>query len=212
MNKLVLSAIVLGLFSLGCESNKDDFFMRMTTQPKYKYYQQSEFWSDGRAMRTPPAGTVTREAREEFPLRDWKSADGTYVNTFPAALHVSTELVKQGQHKFQVVCANCHGLTADGRSIPGENMALHPAPSLVALKDKPVGYFVEAATNGYGLMPNFKGETSLTERWAIAAYIRSLQLSQGVPFDQLPADVQQKLMAQPTMPLEQEHGEHKEQM
>ncbi|MFL5321426.1 MAG: c-type cytochrome [Myxococcaceae bacterium] len=212
MNRLFVASVVLALFSLGCESNKDDFFMRMTTQPKYKYYQQSEFWQDGRAMRTPPPGTISREMRDELPLKDWKNADGVYASNFPAALKVTPELIQHGQHKFTYLCANCHGINGDGHSIVGENMALHPAPSLVALKDRPVGYFVEVASNGYGLMPNFAGELNLEDRWAVAAYVKSLQLSQGVPFDQLPPDIQQKVMSQPQMPPEQEHhGEQQQQ-
>lgn len=209
--RFVIALAALGLLALGCESNKDDFWMRMRVQPKYKYYQQSEFWQDGRAMRTPPAGTVAREQRNDLPLMDWQNPDGTFKNNFPTPLHVDAAFVKAGQHKFEIVCANCHGIQADGKSIVGENMALHPAPSLVALKERPVGYFFEVATNGFGYMPNFAGELSPTERWQVAAYIRALQLSQGVPLDQIPADVQQKLLAQPAMPPETGHGgENKE--
>lgn len=207
---VVAAAMLSSLFSVGCESNKDDFFMRMTTQPKYKYYQVSEFWDDGRAMRTPPEGTVSQEVGNQLPLLDWQNADGTYKDSFPPQLHVTAEFVRKGQHKFNIVCGNCHGLTANGHAIPGENMALHPAPSLVALKDKPVGYFFEVATNGYGLMPSFKGELSPEERWEIASYIRALQLSSGAPFDSIPPDAQKRLTEKREMPPETEAGEKKE--
>lgn len=210
-SRFAIAAAGLSLFALGCESNKDDFWQRMIVQPKYKYYQQSEFWEDGRAMRTPPTGTVSREMRDQLPLRTWANPDGTYASTFPPQLKVDEKFVRAGQHKFNVICANCHGVDANGHSIPGENMALHPAPSLVALTNRPVGYFVEAATNGYGLMPNFAGELTLEERWEIAAYIRTLQLTQGVAFDSLPQDVQQKILAQPTLPPEQGHGEEQKE-
>lgn len=195
------------LFAVGCESSKGDFLMRMTDQPKYKSYQQSEFWDDGRAMRVPPLGTVSREMGKNLPLLDWQNPDGTFKNSFPAPLTVDAAFLLKGQKRFNAICANCHGLLGDGKSIPGENMALaHPA-SLVALKDKPVGHFFEVITHGNGLMPSFAGEVSVEDRWAVAAYIRALQHSMNAPLSEAPPHVQENLRALPQMPPEQKQKE-----
>lgn len=195
---LFISAVsALALLAVGCDSTKGDRLLRMDTQPKYKYYQQSEFWADGQAMRVPPAGTVSREQRLDLPLLDWTNEDGTFKDATPKGLIVDTDFVHRGKTRFEIVCATCHGITGDGRSIPGENMSLHPAPSLVALREKPVGYFFEVATHGHGLMPNFAGELSVRDRWAVATYIKALGYSRAVPVADLPPAEQQKLMAQP---------------
>ena len=192
-----MALAALALFAVGCDSTKGDRLLRMDTQPRYKYYQQSEFWQDGQAMRVPPPGTVSRAERLDLPLLDWANADGTFKDSFPPGLIVDAELLHQGKKQFEIVCATCHGVTGDGRSIPGENMQLHPAPSVVALKEKPLGYFFEVATHGHGLMPNFAGEMSVRNRWAVAGYIKALGLSRAVPLAELPAAEQQKLQAQP---------------
>lgn len=200
---VVLAACVL--MASGCDSSKGDRLMRMIRQPKYKAYETSEFWDDGRAMRVPPEGTVAREMRDQLPLMDWQNPDGTFKDSFPAPLTVDAAFLKKGQKRFNIICANCHGQAGDGKSIPGENMALRAPPTLLtaALRERPVGYFYEVITHGFGLMPSYQGEVSIEDRWAVAAYVRALQASQGVPLADVPAPVQQQLKAKPQVPPEQ---------
>lgn len=207
MKRFALAAALL-FAAVGCDSTKGDRLMRMDTQPRYKYYQQSEFWADGQAMRPPPVGTVSRAQRKDLPFLDWKNEDGSFKDAAPAGLIVDAQFVRHGKKKFEIVCATCHGITGDGRSIPGENMSLHPAPSLVALREKPLGYFFEVATNGFGLMPRFDGELSVRDRWAVATYVKALGYSRAVPVAELPAAEQQKLNSLPVnAPVPQDgHG------
>jgi hypothetical protein len=58
----------------------------------------------------------------------------------------------------------------------------------VPLREVPVGYLFDVATNGYGAMADYSSQVSPRDRWAIAAYIRTLQLSQSLPLDDLPAN------------------------
>jgi hypothetical protein len=44
-----------------------------------------------------------------------------------------------------------------------------------------VGHFFDVMTNGYGSMPDYREQVPPRDRWAIAAYIRALQLSQHFP-------------------------------
>jgi hypothetical protein len=46
------------------------------------------------------------------------------------------------------------------------------------LREAPLGHFVQVITNGYGLMYSYASRVEPADRWAIAAYIRALQLSQ----------------------------------
>ena len=43
-------------------------------------------------------------------------------------------------------------------------------------------------TNGFGAMPDYRAQVAPEDRWAIAAYIRALQLSQRATMADVPAD------------------------
>jgi len=193
-----LAAVLPLLLLPGCESNMEDPLMRMGIQPKVKVYQASPFWPDGRASRHPPLGTVPREAKAELPLLDWQDGDGGFKDAFPPGVALTEAFVKEGQRRFDITCATCHGVRGDGRSIVGENMALRPAPSLVALRERPVGYFFEVITHGFGLMPPFAAEVPPAERWAVAAYVRALQLSQDIPLADIPGPERERLLSAPS--------------
>jgi hypothetical protein len=60
------------------------------------------------------------------------------------------------------------------------------------LVDKPIGYFYDVATNGFGIMPSYRLQVPEADRWAIATYIRVLQASQGRKLDDLPPALQQE--------------------
>ena len=56
-----------------------------------------------------------------------------------------------------------------------------PAPPSLQeerLRDAPPGHFVDVITRGYGVMYSYASRVAPEDRWAIAAYIRALQLSQ----------------------------------
>ena len=57
------------------------------------------------------------------------------------------------------------------------------------LREERVGYFFDVITNGFGQMPSYAAQIPPRDRWAIVAYIRALQLSQGATLDDVPADV-----------------------
>ena len=48
-------------------------------------------------------------------------------------------------------------------------------------------------TNGFGAMPDYRAQISPRDRWAIAAYVRALQLSQRTPAAELSPEERQKL-------------------
>jgi mono/diheme cytochrome c family protein len=49
----------------------------------------------------------------------------------------------------------------------------------------PVGYLYGVETAGHGRMPSYAAQVPPDDRWAIAAYVRALQLSRYVPADEL---------------------------
>jgi mono/diheme cytochrome c family protein len=174
MRKLIPA---LGLLALaGCEI-PSEFLQRMETQSKYEYYETSEFWADGRAMRAPPEGTIPREAVVGNPGMTSGRVNGALVTAIP--MPVDRNLLTLGQKKYNIVCSQCHGVLGDGNSVVAENMGLRLPPSLLELSGKPVGHFYTAINEGYGVMPSFSGELDTQERWAVVAYVRALQASRG---------------------------------
>lgn len=179
MKPLVVATAALAL--AGCEVSSE-FLQRMEVQPKYQYYEASEFFADGRAMRMPPPGTIAREQPAGNPALTTGRVAGQLVTTIPVKL--DRAVLAHGQKKFNIVCAQCHGVLGDGNSVVAENMSLRLPPSLLSLAEKPSGHFYAAITEGYGLMPSFAGELNVQDRWAIVAYVRALQTARNT---QLPA-------------------------
>ena len=53
-------------------------------------------------------------------------------------------------------------------------------------KQQKLSYFYDVITNGFGAMLNYSAQVKPEDRWAIAAYIRALQLSQEAKLDDVP--------------------------
>ncbi len=192
--KAFLPLAALALAASGCtcgNTSASQVLQRMEVQEKYLPYRSNDIFADGRAMRTPPEGTVPRERLVGHPAITSGEVNGVPVTEVPVP--ITAELLRRGRHRYEIVCANCHGLVGNGDSMVADNMATRLPPSLVALTDKPAGFFYKAITQGYGLMPSFSGEIPLDERWAVVAYVKALQLSQNTPIQALPQDVQRRL-------------------
>jgi hypothetical protein len=54
------------------------------------------------------------------------------------------------------------------------------------LRQMPIGYFYDVITIGFGAMADYAAQVPPHDRWAIAAYIRTLQLSQYAPATEVP--------------------------
>jgi hypothetical protein len=68
-----------------------------------------------------------------------------------------------------------------------------PSFHLDRLRQAPLGHFYDTITNGFGAMPDYKAQIAPRDRWAIAAYIRALQLSQHASVTDIPQEDRQKL-------------------
>lgn len=163
----------------------------MQNQPKYKPQAASAFFADGRAARPPVADTVARGQAQTDSYYTTGLVNGTPVVAFPAP--VTREQLERGHERYDIYCAVCHGLAGYGDGMIVQR-GFPPPPSFHsdALREAPVGHFYDVITNGYGVMYPYASRVAPDDRWAIAAYIRALQLSQhatpnDVPPDQRPA-------------------------
>ena len=166
---------IVGLLA-GCHPRDID---PLEQQPKYKPYAANDFFADGRAMRTPPEGTVPRERELDLsPPRELTPA-----------------LLALGREKFDIACAVCHGRVGDGKSMVAGKMGLAAPPSLhePRLRAATAESIYRTITEGYGLMPRYSTMLDVRERWATVAYVRALQLSQNLPLDEAPPDVRRKV-------------------
>ena len=110
---------------------------------------------------------------------------------------VDESVLARGRERFNVFCAPCHSRLGDGNGIiPSRGFARKP-PSyhIERLRKAPIGYFFDVMTNGFGLMPDYASQIPPKDRWAIAAYIRALQLSQNAKMADVPQG--QKLPSAP---------------
>jgi mono/diheme cytochrome c family protein len=196
-----LAVAVLALVALGaCRQDMHD-------QPKYEAYEASAFFDDGKAARTPPAGTV---ARGHMPQIDayhtGYGPDDQLVANMP--VEVTPELLAEGQRRFTGFCMPCHGPVGDGRGMVVQRGYKQPASFHESrLVNSADGYFFDAITNGFGQMPSYASQIRVEDRWAIVAYVRALQLSQNAPLSELPDNVRQAVLNPPAETAADAHGD-----
>jgi len=56
-------------------------------------------------------------------------------------------------------------------------------------------------TNGFGAMPDYAAQIDVSDRWAIVAYVRALQLSQNAPVSAMAATDRERLANAPAAPV-----------
>jgi hypothetical protein len=158
----------------------------MHDQPKYRGLRGSDFFADGASARPIVANTVARGHLNEDVLL-YTGKDGTNdsaVFPFP----VTDDVMARGQERFNIYCSPCHGRTGLGDGMVVRRGYKHPpAFSEERLLNAPIGHFFDVMTNGSGAMPDYQAQIPVNDRWAIAAYVRALQLSQHASPDDVPA-------------------------
>jgi len=177
----------------------------MQDQPRYKAYKKSDFFSDKRASRDLPEGTVPRGFLREdkafytgktdagqnnaapnpaaTPMTD--AAGNTLVTDFSGLVNefpvpITEELVDRGEQRYKVFCIVCHGPVGNGDGmIVKRGFSKPPTYNEDRLRNAPVGHFYNVITNGQGKMSSYASQIPPADRWAIVAYIRTLQISQN---------------------------------
>lgn len=181
-----LAAIVCVTAFSGCHRD-------MWNQPRYEPLELGEFFGENESSsRMLVAGTIPwgmdRLSNTHFYMG---RVNGELVTELPnEVLPLDRDLLERGQERYGIYCSPCHGDSgiADGMI----TMRGFPNPTLYTsqhLLESPIGYFFDVMTNGFGRMYSYAGRVSVKDRWAIAAYVRTLQLSQNATPDLLPADV-----------------------
>ena len=186
---LLLVIGVLACVTAGCRQDMHD-------QPKYRPYRESSFFADDLSARPVVAGTVPRGHLNDDALLYTGKDNGAVATVFP--FPVDSNVMARGQERFNIFCAPCHGRTGLGDGMVVQRGYRRP-PRLddQRLRDAPVGHFFDVMTNGFGAMPDYAVQVRASDRWAIAAYIRALQLSSRAPVAEVPAAERSRLEGQP---------------
>lgn len=165
-------AAALALVATGCRQDMHD-------APRIDPLEAHAFFEDGQGARPLPAGTVPRGFLNDDPvLATGKDAAGAFVDTLPMAL--TGELLDRGRQRFDIYCSPCHDRTGSGTGMIVRRGFKQPESYHSArLRSMPLGYYFDVMTNGFGVMSSYALQVPVRDRWAIAAYIRALQVSQG---------------------------------
>jgi mono/diheme cytochrome c family protein len=187
----------------------------MASQPSVRPFEESSFFRDGRAARPVVPGTVARGhlrtdrhlyfgsrtpngpgaeqaavligAAGKMPVGAAVAAtvlEGNPVDTFPFS--ITEEILKHGRDRYMIYCVVCHDPLGTGHGkIVERGYTAPPSYHSERLRTVAVGHFYEVITRGYGSMPEYRAQIPPRDRWAIAAFIRALQLSQHFPEKEL---------------------------
>ena len=192
----LLCAVVLS----ACGGNHRD-------QPRYDPLQESEFFEDGSSARQIIADTVPRgKLQEDTNLYTGRSGE-QMATEYP--FQVTKEVLERGRERYTIHCVPCHSPIGDGKGmIVRRGFSPPPSFHLPRLKQAPPGHYYDVITRGYGAMSSYSDQVDPRDRWAIAAYIRALQLSQDASVEDVPATERPQLDATPA--AEGEAGEEGE--
>jgi hypothetical protein len=181
---LRLACVAATLFMIaGCDHLHQD----MGNQPKNKPLSPSDFFADGRSVRTPVENTVSRSSMDNDQLIITKDS-----TMFP--MSINDALLERGQERYRIFCSPCHGIQGDGNGmIVLRGMKRPPTYHQDRLRQAPNGYFYDVISNGFGQMYNYAAQIPPRDRWAIVAYVRALQLSRNARVADLPAEAREKL-------------------
>ena len=182
-----LAGLTAVIFVAGCRQDMQD-------QPKIRSQRSSEMFADHRGARPQAVNTVARGQLHEdsyFYTGVVQGANGYREEKDEMPFPVTMDVLKRGQERFNIYCAPCHSRVGNGLGEIVER-GYKPAANYhdqVRLS-QPISHYFYVMTNGYGAMPDYSAQLTPEDRWAVAAYIRALQLSQAAKASDVPAGVE----------------------
>jgi mono/diheme cytochrome c family protein len=191
----------LGLSLVACRGNKSSdppvhLIQNMDFQQSYKPQEANPWFLDGRAVRPLPANTVANGGlKVDKAYNEGRGDNGRLLDGLPAGLELNDALLARGQARYDIYCAPCHAKSGYGDGIVVARGLKVPPPSYhtANLKAMPLGYFYEVITKGKGTMMPYAAQIPVDDRWAIAAWVRVLQVSQDAQLADVPAEERQNL-------------------
>ena len=160
----------------------------MQNEPKMFPQRGTSFYVDGRSVRQQVVHTVARGQVDIGDFYHTGLEDGKEVDALPFPVNMA--VLERGQEQFNTYCSPCHSRVGNGAGMivqrgyrPASN--LHDAKRMA----EPLSHYFYVISHGYGAMPDYAEQVPPADRWAIAAYIRALQLSLNAKQSDVPAGI-----------------------
>jgi hypothetical protein len=191
--RFAVAASTLLFFAVGCRQD-------MHNQPKVIPQRGSELFADHRGARPQVLDTVARgQLREDsyFYTGVIQGANGYREEQNLMPFPVTMNVLHRGQERFNIYCTPCHSRVGNGLGEIVER-GYKPAANLhdQVRMSQPISHYFYVMTHGYGAMPDYAAQLTPEDRWAVAAYIRALQLSQAATQGDVPAGTQVKSLSE----------------
>lgn len=184
----------------GCQGNRSELppvhlFLQMDFQQRYDAQEVNPFFKEvdcaaaknphscqGRANRLPVPGTVAVGfLKDDDELHRGRGPDGRLIDRLPASIKLGPELLARGEERYNIYCQPCHDYTGGGRGIAtlrGGGFSVQPKNlNEASIRAMPLGHFFDVITNGKGTMLPYAAQIPAPDRWAIAAWVRTLQVA-----------------------------------
>ncbi len=177
------------LFLAGCQQTG-----AMEIQPRYDPLSGSDLFPHGQSAQNPVSGTVPYASTlsPNSPLTTGQDNTGQPLKGWPVT--VDKTLVQTGQDQYNIYCIPCHGPAGQGDG-NATKFGFPKPPILTAQNAKSLsnGQIFQIIENGRNKMFSYGYRVKPPERWAIIAYIRAMQLTNGVvsPDSLTPAQIDQ---------------------
>ena len=182
--------LIASLAGAGCELRQ-----RMWDQPKVEPLERSAFFADGRSARPLVEGTVARGMLREDELLHTGMDKGALSMRFP--FPVTEEVMNRGRERFNIYCTPCHDRAGTGNGMIVQRGLKKPTSFHdMRLRVMPPGYFFFVMTKGFVEMKSYSYQVKPEDRWAIAAYIKALQLSQNATIQDVPDAERERILAE----------------
>ena len=191
---LVCSAVVTVCACRGNQTENTPVvpIRNMYDQPRYDPQSRSDFFQDGRTMRSLPAHTVAAEMENDLDVATGRiegntGPEGHWVSRVPVAVAQEfgggQAMLDRGQDRYNIYCSPCHGFTGEGNGMVasraqelGYAALAPPSFGTDTLYHVPDGHVFAVITHGIRNMPAYGHSIPVRDRWAIVAYVRALQL------------------------------------
>jgi mono/diheme cytochrome c family protein len=202
----MIALLVVGIFGIrGQHFSKPPIriFPDMDEQDKTRAQKPDAFFADGHGSRLPVGQTQPRGFNEEgaksiggIPEYEFGGQTGYYYtghvgdyygSGMPEELKLTEEsakaLIGRGKERYGIYCSVCHGMAGDGLGITSS----YGVPGIANFhmdnfkgEAYPDGRIFETITKGKGQMGAYGYNIAVEDRWAIVAYVRTLQTAKEV--------------------------------
>jgi mono/diheme cytochrome c family protein len=175
MIRACLCALVALACCTGCKK------ANMYEQQSYRSYDRDPGLPGDATEQNPVPNTVAQEQPDK---------------PVPEPVAATAQLLARGRQRYEIFCTPCHGTAGDGQGmIVLRGFPRPPDFASGRLLHASAQHFYDTITNGKGEMYSYAARVPPADRWAIAAYIRALQLSRHAVIAALPQQDQARIAA-----------------